>query len=334
MEGGVTTNSYYKYGPTPDSPNGHWYEFLYNDTTGANILDRKIVLDLVDGQRGDSDLTANGVITDPGAPAIFTPPSPPAVYLSPTARLTLAGAIYDDEDILTYDEAAGAWNLFFDGSDVGLAKADLNAFELLDGGDILLSLDKPLKNLPGLPNVTADDSDILRFTPASTGAATDGTFAIWFDGSDVGLTTAAEKIDAIAFTPDGDLVISTGSAATVAGLAGTLKAADEDLLRFEATSLGSVTAGTWSLYFDSSDVSAKLGDIVAADIDPATGDILFAVDKKWVNGVLTVYTYDIARCLGPTTGANSACQAVDRFWSGAAHSFGDSKYKIDGLGLE
>ncbi len=253
-------------------------------------------------------------------------------YLSPTASVTLDSSAYKDEDILAYDDSTDAWGLFFDGSDVGLATADVSAFELMDDGSILLSLDKPMKNLPGLRNITADDSDILRFTPTSIGATTAGTFAIWFDGSDVGLTTTGEKIDAIAFAPNGKLVISTGGAASVTGTSGVLKGKDEDLLVFNDTSFGNTTAGTWNLYFDAGDVSTKLMDIVAAGID-SNGDILFAVDVKWVFGGLTINTYDIARCVGPTTGANSGCDAVELFWEGAQHGFNNKKYKIDGFGL-
>ena len=332
LEGGVTAETYYKYGPTSNNPADHWYEFLYDGTTGAEILVDKIVLHFVDGERGDGDLTANGTITDPGAPAILTSATS-SVYLSPTAKLTLNGVTYADEDILTYDEATGAWSLFFDGSDVGLAKAKVSAFELLDDGSILLSLSKPMKNLPGLTNVTVDDSDILRFTPTTIGETTAGTFAVWFDGSDVELTKGGERIDAIAFTPGGDLVISTTGAANVTGPSGALKAADEDLLLFNDTSLDDVTAGTWELYFDTGDVLTKLGDVVAAGIDPTTGDILFAPDKKWVFGALTVNTYDIGRCKNPTTGANSACGEVDRFWEGALHGFSNKKYKIDGFSM-
>lgn len=334
LEGGVTANSYYKYGPTPDNSTDHWYEFLFDGITGAEILSDKIVLHFVDGEQGDGDFIANGVISDPGAPAILTPPAASVIHLSPTAKLTLSGTTYEDEDILTYDETTGAWSLFFDGSDVGLTKADVSAFEFLGNDDIFLSLDKPMKDLPGLLGITADDSDILRFTPTSTGANTAGTFTIWFDGSDVELTKGGEKIDAITFVPNGDLVISTGGGASVTGPAGTLKAADEDLLRFEATQLGTATIGAWSLYFDTSDALPKLGDVVAAGIDQDTGDILFGPDKKWVFGTLTVNTYDIGRCVGPITGANSACVAVDLFWAGAQHSFGDKKYEIDGFAMD
>ncbi len=67
---GTTATSYWKYGPTPDNPTPHWYEFLFDGTTGAEILPDRVVLHFVDGQRGDSDLSANGEIVDPGAPAL------------------------------------------------------------------------------------------------------------------------------------------------------------------------------------------------------------------------------------------------------------------------
>jgi uncharacterized repeat protein (TIGR01451 family) len=68
----VTSNDYFQYGPTPDNPTPHWYQFLYDGTTGAEIIGgtlTNVVLHYVDGLRGDHDLTVNGEITDPGGPA-------------------------------------------------------------------------------------------------------------------------------------------------------------------------------------------------------------------------------------------------------------------------
>ncbi len=62
-------DTYYKYGPTPDDPTPHWYEFLYDGQTGAQIFSDRVVVHLVDGGRGDSDLMVNGEIDDPGGPA-------------------------------------------------------------------------------------------------------------------------------------------------------------------------------------------------------------------------------------------------------------------------
>ena len=56
---------------------------------------------------------------------------------------------------------------------------------------------------------TVDDSDILRFTPSALGDNTAGSFALHFDGSDVGLTTNGEDIGAVEETADGNLLIST-----------------------------------------------------------------------------------------------------------------------------
>ena len=67
-------NTYYKYGRTQANPADHWYEFMYDGDTGAIInhtaTQTEITLHLCDGLRGDSDLTANRVIDDPGGPGV------------------------------------------------------------------------------------------------------------------------------------------------------------------------------------------------------------------------------------------------------------------------
>ena len=65
--------TYYKYGPTPEDPADHWYEFLYDGKTGAEITGNVVTLHFVDGERGDADLDdANGTIVDPGGPGVVT----------------------------------------------------------------------------------------------------------------------------------------------------------------------------------------------------------------------------------------------------------------------
>jgi len=65
---GRVPSRFYKYGPTPADPTPHWYEFMFDGTTGAEINSNVIILHFVDGQRGDDDLAANGIIIDQGAP--------------------------------------------------------------------------------------------------------------------------------------------------------------------------------------------------------------------------------------------------------------------------
>jgi|GEM_PF-725724 len=176
-----------------------------------------------------------------------------AYYMSSSTGGSVNGIRFADEDILAFDPLTHQWAIYFDGSDVGLRKWDVNAFYIMDNGDILLSFNKP-KSIDG---VTYDDSDIALFEPTSLGSRTRGTFDMYLDGSDVRLTTGGEDIDAIGFTPDGDLVISTLGTAKVG-----FTARDEDLIRFNATRFGNNTLGTWERYFDGSDIklSAKAED--------------------------------------------------------------------------
>jgi cyclophilin family peptidyl-prolyl cis-trans isomerase len=69
LPGGTLPTTYYQYGPTPDDPTAHWYEFMYDGETGAEINGNHVTLHFVDGKRGDADLAVNGTVIDPGAPA-------------------------------------------------------------------------------------------------------------------------------------------------------------------------------------------------------------------------------------------------------------------------
>ena len=130
----------------------------------------------------------------------------------------------------------------------------IDGFATLDDGSLLFSFTAP-GTIDGVAG-TVDDSDIVRFEPTSLGADTAGTFSLWFDGSDVGLTTNNEDLDAIDVV-GGTLYVSTTGSASVPGIKGS--SADADILAFTWTSLGATTAGTWALYADMSDVGLSGG---------------------------------------------------------------------------
>ena len=72
----ITFNTYSKYGPTPDDPFDHWYEFIFDGQTGAKLNKNNITLHFIDGKRGDDDLTENGIIVDIGGPGVKANISP------------------------------------------------------------------------------------------------------------------------------------------------------------------------------------------------------------------------------------------------------------------
>jgi hypothetical protein len=185
-----------------------------------------------------------------------------------TASIPGVGNV-EDEDIVSYNLGTGGWSWIFDGSDVGLGGFEIDGLAILSGGDLLLSFTAA----GTIGGISTDDSDILRFTPTSLGSTTAGSFSMYFDASDVGLTTNNENVDAIALTAGGNLLLSTVGGFSVTGVSGE----DEDLIQFTATSLGSTTAGTFSMYFDGSDVglTATDEDVDGAGLD-AAGNILLS----------------------------------------------------------
>ena len=67
---GATFDTYYKFGSTTNNLTNHWYEFLYDGQTGAEINGNVVKLYFVDGANGDDDLATNGIVVDDGAPAV------------------------------------------------------------------------------------------------------------------------------------------------------------------------------------------------------------------------------------------------------------------------
>ncbi|MEZ4661244.1 MAG: hypothetical protein R2911_27155 [Caldilineaceae bacterium] len=253
--------------------------------------------------------TATATPTNTDVPPTATAtPGAEQLYISMSAPHKVNGIQINDEDIARYDAQNGTWTILFDGSNVGVAKTDVDAFHLwYEGNDILMSFDKPVR-IPALGWV--DDSDIVKFIPSSLGEGTTaGTFELFFDGSMVDLTSSGEDIDAIDFSPEGQLLISTNGTARVSGL----EVKDEDLLAFAATGFGANTSGTWSLYFDGSELNLGRG---SADVDGAfvaSSGALYLTTKGDFSAVdmngdsLSGKASDIFRCHPVVTGPVSSC---------------------------
>ena len=84
LPSGVEPDTYYKYGQTQANQTDHWYEFLYDTQTGAEINGNVITLNFMDALRGDDVLTQDSMVIDLGAPGFDVT----AVDLEPTATIT------------------------------------------------------------------------------------------------------------------------------------------------------------------------------------------------------------------------------------------------------
>ena len=253
-----------------------------------------------------------------------TPTPPPAggdvVYVGSTSAGNAGGVQFQDEDILSYDTDTGTWAMYLDGSDVGLngsGARDINAFTILDDGSILLSI----AGASTLPDVGAvDDSDLVRFIPTSLGTTTAGTFEMYFDGSDVNLTTNGEDIDAVTVLDNGDIVFSTLGNFNVV----TFRGGDEDMIRFTPTTLGANTTGTMVRYFDGSDVGlADSGDedVYGVWVDEASGDVYLTTRLSFSVPGVSGQSEDIIACTPGSLGNATTCTWA-MYFDGSVEGYG------------
>ena len=118
---------------------------------------------------------------------------------------------FDASDILMYDKLLDSWSLFLDGSEHGLDGLNIDAFELLSADWYLISFDSPT-TLTGAGGkiILADDSDVNALHGPS------GLWTEFFDGSNVGLETEDEDVNAVSNV--WGFEISTLGTATLPGL--------------------------------------------------------------------------------------------------------------------
>ncbi|MCX6050048.1 MAG: hypothetical protein NT075_33535 [Chloroflexi bacterium] len=275
--------------------------------------------DMVNGldQRGST--RPQGVHCDIGAYEAIVQTASNLFFVSAKSSGKAGNVKFRDEDILAYDASTGTWMMLFDGSDVGITK-DVDAFYWRRDGSLLLSFNGPT-TVPGLGPV--DDSDIVQFIPTALGEQTAGTFAWYLHGLDVGLTTDGEDIDAIGFTADDHLVISTIGNFDAPNASGR----DEDLFQLNNATFGNPSSGTWRQYFDGSSAGMANEDINGLWLDPTQPDLYltvkdsFAFDNKQMDG------NDIFVC---TLSQVGVC-TYHLFWD--ADQSGTSAKHLDGMGI-
>ncbi|MFN2263559.1 MAG: DNRLRE domain-containing protein [Anaerolineales bacterium] len=179
--------------------------------------------------------------------------------------MVLDGISFEPTDIALFDATelgsttAGTFSMYFNGIDVGLdTTADyLDALDVLPDGRLLMS-PRGSASIPGLTGVA--DEDILAFTPSSLGDTTSGSWALYFDGSDVGLGASNDgDINALDVDSNGAIYLSTLGDFSVGGISG----ADEDVFVCNPLSLGDTTACDFSpqIYFDGSTWGLDADDI-------------------------------------------------------------------------
>ncbi len=262
-----------------------------------------------------------GPTCDIGAYEAETPVVNNLLFVSSRSSGRAGDIAFRDEDILAYDANNRSWAMIFDGSDVGITK-DVNAFHVQADGSLLLSFNGP-STVPGLGAV--DDSDIVRFIPTTLGNQTAGSFVWYLRGADVGLSTDSEDIDAIGFTRDGHLVVSTIGDFNTPYRAGK----DEDLIQLNNATFGNPSSGVWSLFLDGSTVGLANEDVNGLWIDPASNALYLTVKDQFAFAQQAIDSNDIFIC---TLSSAGVCR-YQFFWEADQSGYGADNLDSIGLGL-
>jgi hypothetical protein len=148
-----------------------------------------------------------------------------------------------------------------------------------------------------------------------------------FDGSDVGVTG---EVDAFHFLDADSILFSLNNAITLTG-AGAVQ--NYDIIRFDATSLGSTTAGVFSLYFDGEDVgvSGSAENVDAIDLLPDGRVIVSTTGNFSVPGVSGQDRDLIA--FTPTTLGASTSGAWAMYFDGSDVALNVNAEDIDGVAI-
>lgn len=186
---------------------------------------------------------------------------------------------YTSSDAIFWYAKHQCWIKWFGGEASGLTSGqDINALHDECGPteprcDIYLSFEQKSVKIPGVGSVRAND--IVRASWAEIDLQTYNDWLMFFDGSDVGLSTVNEKIDALFILDPEDtpnqwadcgqvMLLSTNGAYSVPNVwGGWLTGGGEDLIGFCGSSFGWDTVGGFFPYHDGSAEGAPANSINA-----------------------------------------------------------------------
>ncbi|GAF75192.1 unnamed protein product, partial [marine sediment metagenome] len=181
-----------------DEPDGNALQVFCIDTSN-NLIAATIAMPDTDGD-GYPAWDPLALAICPQRVEVY-PPEPIPFYFSVKEDVLS----FANDDIVVSDGTDFA--LFFDGSDVGLADLAIDALAVVSEREILMSFSSA-GAIPGIAE-TVEPADLVKFTATRLRPRTAGSFELYFDGSDVGLS--GENVDAVELLEDGRLLLSATS---------------------------------------------------------------------------------------------------------------------------
>jgi len=285
--------------------------------TFANAGDVDTTVELTQAGTNVFRLTVDDGVNAPVSDTVtITLTAPVLLYFSTEGNVNVGGlGDPNDADIYAW-HGGSSYSRIFDADLNGvLGPADVDALVVVDDNTIYLSF---LSDTTLSGTLAVADEDVVLFDA--------GNWSVVFDGSDVGLTTNAEDVDAFEVLGAGAIVVSTDGNPDV-GLPGNEQ--DEDLLRCIGA-FGPTTSCTWSYYMDGSDVGLTAA---GEDVDGAAvngGAVSLTTQNGFSVTGASGNDEDVFVCASLTPGTTTSCPGGwVVFFDGSASEITDDLDAID-----
>lgn len=247
------------------------------------------------------------------------------VYVSFQGAGSIGGIAYKPGDVLRYNPLFGTWQRYFRAADAGV-RGNITAFDIGSWERIYFSV-ATAQNLPGMGRVTPQD--ILIYEPPTSGTVTAGTLQLWMDGSDMGLTTASESIDALAVDYETTAYISTRGSAKLPGDGGSVTYKNNDLIQFDLWTTGQQTDGWSRLLVAGTQLGLGAANVTAMDVIGSSQYYLMFDRPVTLDGIQFA-PGDVANCWFDYW--NNGCSYAEKAFDGRALGLGSRKINAITIG--
>ena len=248
------------------------------------------------------------------------------IYASFSGAGKLDGVAFQPGDILIYTSLDDTWRMWFRAADYAL-KGNLAAFDRAGEYTPYLYLTYgTAQNVPGVGAMAPHD--VLLYIPGNPEWGTDPTWELVFDGSQLGLTTAAERLDALAVESDYFSVsyhLSTTGQAKLPVGGGQWHLANNDVITHWGYWQGDQWMGNLRGLLSGPANNFGKANVVGLDIDRDT--IYLTFDRNLTLDGVALGRGDIVACGRPNWVAT--CESFTKVFD--ASDAGVGGYKIDAI---
>jgi len=250
------------------------------------------------------------------------------IYASFSGAGKLDGVAFKPGDILVYTSLDDTWRMWFRAADYGLS-GNLAAFDRQGEYDTSLYLTYgTAQNVPGVGAISPHD--VLLYVPGNPEWATDPIWELVLDGSQLGLTTAAERLDALAvesyYSTASYHLSTTGNAQLPLG-GGQWHVANNDVMTYWAYWQDGQWLGNFRGLLSGPANGLGRANLIGLDVDSDTIYLVF--DRGLTVNGLPLGRGDIVACERPNW--VTTCEGFFKVFD--ASDAGVGGYKIDGIDI-